>query len=95
MPYSNFEVTFTIPGAQSLKDKRMVVKSVKQRCKSRFNVSVAECGENDKWQLCRMCFAYAAINPSAAEKGMQGIIEYLYSDDRIDIVDIEKSQEET
>jgi len=40
-------------------------------------------------------FRDAAINPSAAEKGMQGIIEYLYSDDRIDIVDIEKSQEET
>jgi uncharacterized protein YlxP (DUF503 family) len=83
-------VTFTIPGAMSLKEKRMVVKSIKERCKSRFNVSVVECGEQDKWQICSMGFALAAVNPSSAEQSMQDIIDFLYNDDRIVISDIEK-----
>ena len=41
---SCFEVIMTVPGAASLKDRRSVVKSLKERCKSRFNVSVVECG---------------------------------------------------
>lgn len=88
--FSCFKVTFTIPGAMSLKDKRMVVKSVKERCKSRFNVSAAECGRQDKWQICEMCFALAAADASSAEQGMQDIIDYLYGDGRIEISDIER-----
>ncbi len=86
---SCFEVTFTIPGALSLKDKRMVVRSLKERCKARFNVSVAENGDNDKWQKGRMCFAIAAISAGAADKGKQGIVDLLYSDGRIEIIEIE------
>lgn len=85
-----FKVTFTITGAFSLKDKRMVVKSIQERCKSRFNVSVVECGENDKWQICSMGFAIAAISASTAEQGMQDIIDYLYDDGRVEITSIEK-----
>ena len=90
MPYSCFEVKFTIPGAMSLKDKRMVVKSIKERCKARFNLSVVECGDNDKWQKGTICFALAAISESAAEKGTQDIIEYLYGDGRIEILNIDR-----
>jgi uncharacterized protein YlxP (DUF503 family) len=79
-----------IPGAMSLKEKRMVVKSVQQRCKSKFNVSVVECGQQDKWQLSSMGFALAAVSASSAEQGMQDIIDWLYSDDRIEISDIER-----
>jgi uncharacterized protein YlxP (DUF503 family) len=74
----------------SLKEKRMVVKSIKERCKSRFNVSVVEYSENDKWQICEMCFALAATSETSAEKGTQDIIDYLYGDDRIQITDIER-----
>ena len=39
-----------IPQAGSLQSKRQVVKSIKDRIRSKFNVSVAELGELDKWQ---------------------------------------------
>ena len=39
-----------IHGASSLKDKRQVVRKVVDRLRSRFNVSVAEVGDNDIWQ---------------------------------------------
>jgi uncharacterized protein YlxP (DUF503 family) len=43
-------LTLYIPGASSLKDKRQVVRKVVDRLRSRFNVSVAEVGDNDIWQ---------------------------------------------
>ncbi len=85
-----FEVAFTVTGAQSLKDKRMVVRSIRDRCRSRFNVSVIECGANDKWQLARLGFALAALSASAAEQTAQSIIDFLYDDDRIRIIGIER-----
>jgi uncharacterized protein len=43
-------VTLSIPGADSLKGKRHVLRKVVDRVKARFNVSIAEVGENDIWQ---------------------------------------------
>lgn len=39
-----------IPGARSLKDKRRALRSVKDRLRSQFNVSVAEVDSQDLWQ---------------------------------------------
>jgi uncharacterized protein YlxP (DUF503 family) len=41
---------FLIPGAQSLKDKRMIVRSMKDRLGRKYNVSVAEVDHNDLLQ---------------------------------------------
>ena len=43
-------LTLYIHGASSLKDKRQVLRKVVDRLRARFNVSVAEVGENDIWQ---------------------------------------------
>lgn len=39
-----------IPTAHSLKDKRRVVKSLIERVKNKFNVSIAEVDRQDNWQ---------------------------------------------
>ena len=39
-----------IPHAQSLKDKRMVLRRLKDRLRSKFNVSVSEVDHQDLWQ---------------------------------------------
>jgi len=50
-------VEFRIHGSQSLKAKRGVVRSVAQRVRNRFNLSVAEVGGQDTWQLAVLGFA--------------------------------------
>jgi uncharacterized protein YlxP (DUF503 family) len=55
MPDSAFHISLLtiellIPSARSLKDKRSVVRSLKERLRSRFNASVAEVAYHDKWQ---------------------------------------------
>ena len=42
--------TLQIPAAGSLKAKRHVLRKVVDRIRARFNVSVAEVGDNDLWQ---------------------------------------------
>lgn len=39
-----------LPGAQSLKDKRQVVRSLKERLRERVHASVAEVEHQDLWQ---------------------------------------------
>jgi uncharacterized protein YlxP (DUF503 family) len=39
-----------LPGSQSLKAKRQVLLSLKDRLREKFNVSVAEVAEHDRWQ---------------------------------------------
>jgi uncharacterized protein len=43
-------VELYIPDGHSLKDKRQVLLSLKDRLRDKFNVSVAEVGEQDLWQ---------------------------------------------
>jgi len=43
-------IELVIPHAQSLKDKRRVLRGVKDRLRKRFNVAVAEVAYQDKWQ---------------------------------------------
>ncbi len=55
-------------GCQSLKDKRRVLKSIKDRLHHRFNVSVAETDHHDRWQRAELsCGVVARERQHAAE----------------------------
>jgi len=43
-------LTLFIPDSHSLKEKRMVLRRVKDRTRQKFNVAIAEVEENDVWQ---------------------------------------------
>src|SRR5947209_8521213 len=57
-------LTLYIHGASSLKDKRQVLRKVVDRLRSRFNVSVAEVGEQDRWQTAVVGIAAVANDHS-------------------------------
>ena len=44
-------ITLRLPGNRGLKGKRRLVNSLSSRLRQRFNVSVAEVGDNELWQL--------------------------------------------
>lgn len=52
-------VRLAIPGAHSLKDKRRALRSIKDRLRSQFNISVAEVAHQDVWQTA--CLGLAAV----------------------------------
>ena len=50
MPIAFLTLELRIEGAQSLKDKRQVLRSLKDKLRNGFNVAVAELDANDLWQ---------------------------------------------
>jgi uncharacterized protein YlxP (DUF503 family) len=50
MPVAFLTLEIRIEAAHSLKDKRQVVRSIKDRLRNRFNISVAEIDVTDLWQ---------------------------------------------
>ena len=52
-----------IPYAHSLKDKRMALRSLKDRLRKRYNVSIAELDHQDLWQ--RAAVGIVSIGPDA------------------------------
>ena len=50
MPVGLLTLELHLPEAQSLKDKRQVLRSLKDRLRGQFNVAVAELEHQDTWQ---------------------------------------------
>ena len=47
-------VRIHLPGVSSLKEKRQVLRALKDRLRGHFNVSVAEVEHQDLWQRCTL-----------------------------------------
>jgi uncharacterized protein len=63
MPIGLLTLQIHIPDAQSLKDKRQVLRSLKDRLRGHFNVAVAELDHQDLWQ--RSLVGVVAISSDA------------------------------
>lgn len=59
-----------IEGAHSLKDKRQVLRSVKDRLRNSFNISVAELDPNDLWQRATL----GAVGISHSRDYLEGLM---------------------
>lgn len=57
-------LVISIPGAQSLKDRRRVVKSLKDRIRAKMPVSIAEVGDLERYQVATLGLAVVS-NDSA------------------------------
>jgi uncharacterized protein YlxP (DUF503 family) len=55
------EVRMRLRSSHSLKEKRRVVRSIKDRVRARFNVSVSEVDDQDLWQS--IVLGFAAVGP--------------------------------
>ncbi len=75
-----------LPFSSSLKEKRKVVRSVKDRLR-RKNVSLVETEHHDLWQRATLALALAAISRSAAEEKREEIRRALLNYDDVAILD--------
>ena len=80
--------TISIPHAQSLKDKRSVLRALKDRAINKMNVSVAEVGRQDVWKSSELAFVTVAAESDVVQKRISDISSYLRSDPRYVLVDL-------
>ena len=76
-----------LPGAHSLKDKRSVIKSLKDRLHNEFNVSVAETGRHDAWQHAELTACVVSADRSHAESVLTSLDRFVADSPRCRIID--------
>lgn len=84
---------FSAQWVTSLKEKRMVVKSIVEKTKHKFNVSVAEIDKQDIHQTIVIGFACVSNDSVYTEKVLNTVLEYMENntdatldDEEIDIL---------
>ena len=81
-------VELFIPLTQSLKEKRSVVKGLRDRVRARFNASVAELGYHDKWQRAVIGVCMISGDRKKLEIDMARLRHVCEEEARIEITDI-------
>ena len=69
-----------LPESGSLKDKRMVVRSVAQRVRNRFNVAVAEVDTQDEWHVATLGIVCVSSDRRHSNEMLSKIIDFIESE---------------
>jgi len=73
MPIGLLTLEIHIPDARSLKDKRQVLRSLKDRLRANFNVAVAELEHQELWQRSRVGVVSISGDGRHLEDSLQAI----------------------
>jgi len=70
-------VELFIPDSHSLKEKRAVVKGLKERIRHRFNVSVAETDYHELWQRAEVKFLMGSMSKKILDSTFDSIVNFI------------------
>ena len=74
MVIGHLSIELHIPGARSLKEKRMVLRSVKDRIR-KFNVSVSEVEHQDLWQRAALAVVAVSTDQSHVDRELSAVAD--------------------
>ena len=83
-------LTLRAPWVQSLKEKRMIVKSILEKTKNRFNVSIAEVDKQDNHDTIVLGFACVSNESRHANNMIDTIIRFIEGNCEAEIVLVER-----
>lgn len=75
MPVGLLTLDINLPESRSLKDKRQVLRSLKDRLRKRFNVAVAELEHQDVWQRAVIGVVTLADQPGFVEQSLRAVLQ--------------------
>ena len=75
MPIGLLTLEIHIPDARSLKDKRQVLRSLKERLRARFNVAVAELDHQETWQRAQVGIVSLSNDPTHLEQSLRAVFD--------------------
>jgi uncharacterized protein YlxP (DUF503 family) len=70
-------VSIEIPGANSLKDRRQVVRSLLERLKKRFNASCADLGPDETWNRADLAVVFAGSAHQETESRAEQCLSFV------------------
>lgn len=85
----NLRITLRASWVHSLKEKRMVVKSIVQRLKNKFNISVGEVDEQDIHQTIVIGISAVCGDSKQVDSTLEHLISFVEENTDAEIIDIE------
>ena len=78
-----------IPENHSLKGKRQVIKKIIDRVRNRFNISIAEVGDNELWQRSQLGISLVGNDRRIVNSYLDKVVNFI---EAMNIVDIAHSE---
>lgn len=83
------QLELSVTDAMSLKDKRRVVKSIKDRIAHGHNVSIAEVGALDQHRLAILGIAMVANDKAYVEGALSKLVDFVRMVPQVDLIDFQ------
>ncbi|MBI9017773.1 MAG: DUF503 domain-containing protein [Phycisphaerae bacterium] len=80
-------VQISVFDAMTLKDKRSVIKSLKDRIGNKYNVSIAEVGDNDKIRSSLIGIAMVANDSRFVHQALDTIVQFVRKQTNLTLID--------
>ena len=74
----------------SLKEKRQIVSSMKEKLKNKFNISLVESDHQDLWQKIQIAIAMVANSKTIVEKAFDQIENFIFMNYPVQVVTVNK-----
>ena len=84
------QVEVHLPLSRSLKDKRSVLKSVRDQLRHRFNVAVAEVNSNETWQRATLGISSVGQDRAYVEGLLRELTEWLRATRLVELIQVEE-----
>jgi len=81
------QAKLSIPEAGNLKEKRMVLRSLKDRMMNKMNISVAETDLQDLWQSAKLTVVTVAAEKEVVERRLSDAADFIRSEPRVVLLD--------
>jgi uncharacterized protein YlxP (DUF503 family) len=78
-----------IHDSNSLKEKRMVLHSLKARLRNNFNVAVTQIGDEDKWQKATLAVVGVELNRRCMDSNLCSIIDFIEKFNQVELINHE------
>lgn len=77
MIIGSLHLVLHLPEGHSLKEKRMIVKSLLARARNEYGVASAEVGNTERWQIAELGFACVSSSRQHAESILRQVQSYV------------------
>jgi len=89
MHIGTLTVVLYLHAAESLKDKRQVVKSLIETTRQKFNISIAEVDDLDKWRKATIGIAFVSNDKAYVNRVLDKVVNTLENNPAVEVGEVE------
>ncbi len=89
MVLGTLSIKVVMRSSHSLKDKRRIIKSLKDRIRNKFNVSISETGSQDIHKCAEICVAMVGTDRQYVNSTLSSLINFFRFFPQIELIDYE------